>query len=393
MAGPESRPAGPQGGARSADRLGLDSASYELFLKAYASKRKKRRPAETGALPSARVLPRRGGGEPDCGSGTAGGQETGDPRDRGGGPDTGPAGVRGGEGGKVVILRRVAPITKQERGGGGAANEKPRAEPRASSREAFRAQAGREAEGLRGEAGARAFPSRGPRPRREEWRPYSAASAELPARAVLSSAGQGRGHSGGFPGRSENKPAHGGGGRNSRRRPGGGPDREELRVWRPGATSAAPFEGGPGREPLCYSTLPADDGVLPFRRKKAAAAILGGASWADDKYWACWDGWDEIIDWGDGEENTAEDRGPQQGLAPAEGWGETPRLSDSSQEETLPPAKDQPPPTLQEKHSESPPHRLHRVQSSGPCTVLGHRVQEHVSSDPLAVRRSQMLAF
>ncbi|XP_010889533.1 uncharacterized protein LOC105022629 [Esox lucius] len=49
-----------------------------------------------------------------------------------------------------------------------------------------------------------------------------------------------------------------------------------------------------------YSDLPvhADRGPMPFRRKKSLS-IMGSISWADDHYWASWDGWDEVIIWGD----------------------------------------------------------------------------------------------
>ncbi|RXM94236.1 hypothetical protein EOD39_18211 [Acipenser ruthenus] len=56
------------------------------------------------------------------------------------------------------------------------------------------------------------------------------------------------------------------------------------------------FDIGKNRKPVCYSDLPSDDGVLPFRRKKK---VERSVSWADDDYWVKWNGWDEVIDWGD----------------------------------------------------------------------------------------------
>lgn len=62
-----------------------------------------------------------------------------------------------------------------------------------------------------------------------------------------------------------------------------------------------------------YSNLPlhADRGPMPFRRKKSVS-MTGSVSWADDQYWACWDGWDEVIIWGD-EGKKEERRGRQKG--------------------------------------------------------------------------------
>ncbi|KAJ8011511.1 hypothetical protein DPEC_G00058980 [Dallia pectoralis] len=49
-----------------------------------------------------------------------------------------------------------------------------------------------------------------------------------------------------------------------------------------------------------YSSLPvyADRGPMPFRRKRCVS-MTASTSWADDQYWASWDGWDEVIIWGD----------------------------------------------------------------------------------------------
>lgn len=57
--------------------------------------------------------------------------------------------------------------------------------------------------------------------------------------------------------------------------------------------------------------LHADRGPMPFRRKKSVS-MTGSVSWADDQYWACWDGWDEVIIWGD-EGKKEERRGRQKG--------------------------------------------------------------------------------
>ncbi|KAL2097183.1 hypothetical protein ACEWY4_006390 [Coilia grayii] len=58
----------------------------------------------------------------------------------------------------------------------------------------------------------------------------------------------------------------------------------------------------PDRGRSCYySSAPASSGgMMPFRRKKSANR-RPSVSWADDDYWASWDGWNEVIDWDDSE--------------------------------------------------------------------------------------------
>lgn len=56
----------------------------------------------------------------------------------------------------------------------------------------------------------------------------------------------------------------------------------------------------PGGDGCCYySSAPASSGgMLPFRRKRNPN-LQPSVSWADDDYWASWDGWNEVIDWED----------------------------------------------------------------------------------------------
>ncbi|XP_062371612.1 uncharacterized protein LOC134058393 isoform X2 [Sardina pilchardus] len=50
-----------------------------------------------------------------------------------------------------------------------------------------------------------------------------------------------------------------------------------------------------------YSGAPASSGgMMPFRRRKSTN-LRPSVSWADDDYWASWDGWNVVIDWGDNE--------------------------------------------------------------------------------------------
>lgn len=56
----------------------------------------------------------------------------------------------------------------------------------------------------------------------------------------------------------------------------------------------------PGGDGSCYySSAPASNGgMLPFRRRKSTN-LRPSVSWADDDYWASWDGWNEVISWED----------------------------------------------------------------------------------------------
>ncbi|XP_041946900.1 uncharacterized protein LOC121708113 [Alosa sapidissima] len=48
-----------------------------------------------------------------------------------------------------------------------------------------------------------------------------------------------------------------------------------------------------------YSAAPGSSGgMMPFRRKKSTN-LRPSVSWADDDYWASWDDWNVVIDWGD----------------------------------------------------------------------------------------------
>ncbi|XP_063076211.1 uncharacterized protein LOC134466241 [Engraulis encrasicolus] len=80
----------------------------------------------------------------------------------------------------------------------------------------------------------------------------------------------------------------------------------------------------PDRGSTCYySCAPASsEDMMPFRRKKAASR-WPSVSWADDDYWASWDGWDEVIDWDDdsGPSRRRGGRCRQQAKRNAQRWG------------------------------------------------------------------------
>lgn len=81
----------------------------------------------------------------------------------------------------------------------------------------------------------------------------------------------------------------------------------------------------PSRDGGCwYSTSPpSSKNMMPFRRKKSTN-LQPSVSWADDDYWASWDGWNEVINWeANGPSRRRGRNRNREGKRNSHSWGDT----------------------------------------------------------------------
>ena len=182
--------------------------------------------------------------------------------------------VRAPEPGTVTILRRgKAPLETQVKNRG--------SDPLSGGNEpivTIRLPGGGPAEPGRAPLGGGRVPPK----RREEWIPYTSSTSN-PAPTLPD----------GSKGKSQGKELTKKKGSKGRQKGQGG---SKLRCPPPALTGTKLMQE---RDPRWYSSSPPpDQGAMPFRRKRSVN-LEAGVSWADDEYWLSWNGWDEVIQWGD----------------------------------------------------------------------------------------------